>query len=156
MIISRANSYSFIYQSLQQMPRLFSPSFCAAGNDRPCVTVGRIERRVAASLSVVVPRQAAGVGGGREGRGTGLKLESENLRVVWEILQYAMWGVRWWKSFSWMFYKCSTGRWDNPAGAMLPKQGGELIRKHSTKPFPRPDAPHCSMWLLALKHNCYM
>ena len=40
-----------------------------------------------------------------------------------------------------MFHKCSTGRWANTAATMLPKLEGELTRKHSSKPFPPPDAP---------------
>ena len=59
------------------------PPFCAAGNDRPCVTVGlgRIhQRRVAASPAVVVPRQP-GVGRGDGGS----RLESGSLSVPREF-----------------------------------------------------------------------
>ena len=39
------------------------------------------------------------------------------------IKENTMWGIRPWKWFSWMFHKCSTGRWANFAASMLPKQG---------------------------------
>ena len=41
-----------------------------------------------------------------------------------------------------MYHKGFTGLWANTAAALLPKLEGELTRKHTSEPFPRPDAPH--------------